>query len=319
MIKKLIIVLCVIVFLKLAYNFFSSEDVNMDTNMDTNMANEVIVDPYKDATNWTMTMYGSADGDNMMSFTIKSDKGGLAIIDGGYDTSETDCNVLIKEIENNSNVVDAWIITHFDTDHVGAFLKITEDHPDILIKKIYVQEIPEREILVEKGVEERSVKSLDTYLSRTYDNAEVVHAGDEFDIIGLKMKVFSSYDKWMNEKTNNLLNNGSMIFTLSGKETKALFCSDTQSPEIYEYIANNYKDELDADILQIGHHGNTKFPKEFFEQVSPEDALFCASNWIYYNERNIEWFTIEDVKSYCEETGAKLWHFDSAPAEFTIR
>jgi len=311
MIKKIFICVCIIILCLLAYNFFNKNDDVVDKTQNANV--------YENATEWKMTMYGVPEGDNMMSFTIKSDVGGLAIIDGGYDVSVQDCEALLKEIAANSNVVDDWIITHFDTDHCGAFLKITGEHPEIVINNIYIQEIPDREILVKKGVEERSLGAIDTYLSRDYKNVNVVHAGDEFNIIGLKMKVLSSYDKWMDEKTNNLLNNGSMIFKLSGKEKSALFCADAQSVEIYNYLVENYEADLDSDILQVGHHGNTSFPKEFFEKVSPEEAVFPASNWIYYNERNIEWFTIEEVKQYCEEVGAKLIHLEAEPAVFTIR
>ena len=288
---------------------YTSENIIEENNEDT----------YIEAKEWKMTMYGSDEGNNMMSFVLKSDIGGLVIIDGGYDDFEPDLNVLRQEIEANNNVVDHWIITHFDADHAGAFLKITEENPNIEIKNIYVQEIPERDILIEKNVEERSLGILDTYLSRTYQNVNIVHSGDEFDVLGLKMKVLSSYDKWMAEKSSNLLNNGSMMFTLSGNETKALFCSDVQNIEIYNYILENYKDDLDCDILQVGHHGNTKFPKEFFEIVSPKEALFCAPKWLYYNERNVSWFTIENVKKYCEEVGANLWHYDSTPLELVIK
>ena len=284
--------------------------------------NEVIIeniDVYKDAKTWNMTMYGKPDGDNMMSFTIKSDVGGLVIIDGGYDYSEEDCRVLLEEIENNSNLVDAWIITHFDADHCGAFLKITEDHPEIEIKDIYVQEVPDRSSLIEKGVEDRSIVSLDTYLARDYNNVTTVHSGDEFNIIGLKMKVLSSYDKWMAEKESNLLNNGSIVFKLTGNENSVLFCSDTVSEGIYSYLLENYESELDSDILQVGHHGNTKFPKEFFEKVSPQVAIFTAPSWIYFNERNVDWFTIENTKNYCEETGATLIRFEEEPVVFTFK
>ena len=60
-----------------------------------------------------------------------------------------------------------------------------------------------------------------------HDNVRVLKAGDELDVIGLHMKVLHTCNRTVVENSDNILNDGSMVFKLSGKKRSVLFHADT--------------------------------------------------------------------------------------------
>lgn len=266
----------------------------------------------KDVVNssWTLTQFGSNEGGQMMSFTVEGDKEGLVIIDGGYKDNDEQYSFLMDKISKHNNVVDSWIITHFDSDHGGEFVRIANEEKDVRIKKVYVADTPtDMELLKENAPFEDEWEIYESYLKMDLPQKVKVHPKDKFSFIGLRMEVLCSYEDWIDEKTNNLLNNGAIVFKLYGNKESALFCGDVQESIIGEYLITNYKDKLKSDYLQVAHHGNNKLGDEFYKLVSPKIAFFPAPDWLMNNEGNVSWFTVGNNKELLESLGAKcLWH-----------
>ena len=234
-------------------------------------------------TEWTVTQFGENLHDQMMSFVIEGNKYGLVIIDGGYIDKEEQYNFLMNKIEKHNNVVNAWIVTHFDSDHAGEFVRIVQDS-NVKIEKIYVADFPtDIEMLQNNLSYEEDWSIYSKYLSLDLPQKVKVHENDKFEIIDLKMKVLSAYEDWIDEKTNNLLNNGSIIFKIYGNKESILFCGDAQDKLIGEYLLNNHKNDLKSDFIQVGHHGNNSFEKDFYKAVNPKVAFFCAPDWLINN------------------------------------
>ena len=209
-------------------------------------------------TEWKITQFGDNIGSQMMCYTIEGNKKGLIIIDGGYKDNKEQFEFLKNKIAENNNVIDAWIITHFDSDHAGTFLEVCEQLKDIKIKKIFVQDAPENlEILKENASWEDDWSTYEECMKLDLSSKIEAHSGDFYkNIIGLDIKVLCSYEDWIDKKTNNLLNNGSIVFKLYGKEQSILFTGDIQETVISQYLIDNYKEELKSDYLQVPHHGN---------------------------------------------------------------
>lgn len=118
---------------------------------------------------------------------------------------------------------------------------------------------------------------------------------------------------------SNLLNNGSLVFKLYGNEESMLFCADTQSNLISEYLLENYKDKLKSDYLQVGHHGNNGFSDEFYETVNPKVAFFSAPTVIMENINNISWYSTEYLSNLLENMGATIYSFKDSPAQIVMK
>ena len=278
--------------------------------------NDLIID--QDAPNdaWQITQYGDDNGNQMMCYVIEGNKHGLVIVDGGYYDDEPQAEYVRGQIRDNGGKVDAWILTHFDSDHAGLFEKIEETNPEFKIDNLFIQDVPnDIELLKENAPWEEEFDCFERFNNSNYTNIEnmhKVHSGESYDFIGLNMKVLSSYDKWIDEEMGNLLNNGSIVFKLSTEKESMLFCADTQDKKVEDYIMENFKDDLPSDYIQVGHHGNNKFTKEFYETVNPKIAFFPAPTWLMDNISGIEWFTVGTIREWFKEMGVQIyWHKDT--------
>ncbi len=147
-ILPIILVLCMIVGGSLAYVKISRQQkvitqlavqLNSPTNQIDAMPN---LRPY-DEEKWLLTQYGEIDKERQICYTVTSSNG-LVIIDGGF---EYEVPRLRKIIASYGNHVDAWILTHPDSDHITAFMEIYKDLQGITIDKVYTPEYPSIDIL----------------------------------------------------------------------------------------------------------------------------------------------------------------------------
>lgn len=271
-------------------------------------------------TSWTVTQYGENNMPQMMCFTIEGNENGLVVIDGGYKNFEEDVNRIIEIANNHNNQIDAWIVTHLDSDHVGVCLNIIDYHPEIKINKIYTPNVPTFEQAKEKYPQETEWENFQEFTALNLENVEWLKENDEIkDIIGLKMKVLWAYSDWVYENCNNLLNNGSLVFKLYGKEESMLFCADTQNPKVEEQIIKKHKSDLKSDYLQVGHHGNNNFSQDFYKLVFPKKAFFTGPKVLIENPDNISWFTAGKVNGWLEEMGVETYCHETAPNVFELK
>lgn len=271
---------------------------------------------YSDFYNWKVTQYGDNEGNQSSFYAIESPAGRLTLIDGGWDSQyETVWNV----IEEYDYHIDNWIISHPHFDHVGAFNHIMSDpelRDKITIDQIYATPVNEKRD--EETAQEYDV--FEDYL--TYkdimsglDNVIYVHAGEEYNVDGLKMKIINAWDENVDSLPDHLCNDGSLMFKLSSFRESMLFCSDVQS-EMEQFILPNYSEEIHTDYVQCGHHGNWGLTKDFYEVVDPE-VVFMDSPASLFDKRD----GVYDgyiLKDYFEEKGVTLYTFDGAPHTITM-
>lgn len=199
---------------------------------------------------WTITQYSSPSDYQAMFYIIKDKMGRITVIDGGYrEDADYVKDILLQE----KSEVDNWIITHPHPDHVGAFNYINRHYSDeIKINQIYAIEM-NYDKYKEKAKEWDGFHEYEKFLSvaENAKNLTYVHDGDEFDINGLKMKVFNAYSEKIDALSDDLANDGSMMFKLQGNEESILFCADV-GYRISDKIIADYKEELRSNYIQMG-------------------------------------------------------------------
>lgn len=262
----------------------------------------------EESSGWTVTQYGDAGGNQLMFYTIEDKDNNLIIIDGGYDTDEAKVR---NVIENHGNHVSVWIITHPHPDHAGAFNAIMSNPGDIIIDDIYTIEVNyERYLETAEDYDRFDVYETFLNLTKNLPDLNYVYENDEFEILGLKMKVLHTWDENTDELDENLCNNGSMMFILSGEEESMLFCADVES-ETQLFVIDRHADELDVDYVQLGHHGNWGLTAEFYEYTSPDAVFFDAPDWLVYTtDATYDAFILKD---YFDKKGIKVYAFTTAP------
>lgn len=265
---------------------------------------------------WTVTQYGSGSGNQMMFYTITNPKGQLAIIDGGWDT---DADQVRRVIGEHHGHVDAWVITHPHPDHVGAFNAIMAANTDgsVVVDRIYTVPV-NRERYQETA---HTYDVIDAYeifyiLTKDADNVIYLRENDSFDLIGLKAEVLHSWDEHVDALPDHLCNDGSLMFRVDGKKNSMLFCADVQA-EMEEFIIPFHREDLKADYVQCGHHGNWGLTTDFYDLVGAKTAFMDApADILDQEDSRYDGYLLRD---YFLANGTALMRPETAPNTVQLR
>lgn len=290
------------------------------TSLNVNAASE---SPKKDSrANFSamITQYGNPNGNQSTFYTIETKSKGLIVIDGGWGYDAANVQKIIKK---KGNVVDAWIITHPHPDHVGAFNHIYGKKNGIKVKKIYTIKMDESKYKqYAKPWDEYEVYQKFNTLISGSSKVRYLKAGDKFRIKGLDFKVFNAYASYVPKYTKDLCNGGSLMFKVIGKKQSMLFCADVGST-LSDYLLKKYKNEIKADYLQVGHHGNGGLKKSFYKKVKPKKAYFDAPNWLMENKDQYTGekanFKTKNTIQCLKRLGAKIYSFKMSPNKIILK
>ncbi|MCR5282512.1 MAG: MBL fold metallo-hydrolase [Lachnospiraceae bacterium] len=289
---------------------------------------------YVPATLFTLRHYPDPEGYNCMSYTLAGDDGSLIVVDGGRAWQSLE---LVDTIKKLGGRVDAWIITHPHDDHAGVLASILEaewDKSEIEIGQIYLGEW-DFDAVDRQGIRTDSVHYLLGNLEKR-DNVTYLSQGQELSVCGLTMKVLHTCNPEVVAGSDNILNDGSMVFKLSGEKTSILFLGDVADNSaalrekegitdekvgqgskmgrlIAEQILSDYPEDVKSTFVQMAHHGNSQLPDAFYEAVSPKAAIFDAPDWLMENRDKetgeSSYYTTPHYRALMEKLGAKIITF----------
>ena len=264
---------------------------------------------------WLVTEYSMESEDQGMFYTLENlQDDTLLVIDGGDAQNEQ----LVRDtIIEKGGTVDAWILTHYHQDHVDSFNAIYEDPQEIKIKDVYVTPL-DAEKFYSVAQEWDDVDSFDKFLKVTEDAANInyVSRDDVLTFDDLTITFFNAYDDVVIDCATDIPNNDSLVFKLETDSRSMLICGDCHSEYMAEYFVDNYGDELKADILQCGHHGNNSMPTDtgFYEEVNPEVAIFDTPDKIMFSPE----YTAGALGSYLQDLGVRIVWYSTAPNTFGL-
>ncbi len=261
-------------------------------------------------TAWTITEYGDDYGSQSEFYTMKNnDDGTLIVIDGGWDANTEQVRSIINI---NCGKVDYWFITHYDADHVSAFNNIYADPQGITICTIYATPLDYDlycTYAADRWWDTPEVYKL--FLDQTAGDERVVYLNrdDNFEIAGLNIYVYNSFDQMIIDTGNpDVANFGSLMFKITGKEDSFLVCGDVYGT-LWLDLSEMYGDELEANYVQLGHHGNNHVAPEEWAVVNAEVAFFDGPAWLTESDD----YDAKALIEWCESCGIKTYTYGTAP------
>lgn len=261
---------------------------------------------------WLITQYGNKDGNQLMFYTIEDMQGHLIVVDGGWTTDADYVKSVLKSLGNH---VDAWILTHPHQDHIGAFNEIWQNPGKLTVDRVYAVDMALPELCMENAPWDET-EQYTLFQQLTISQLTYVQTGDTFDIYGLTLEVLSAYNDQVDELSNDLLNDGSMLFRLKGNTQAMLFCSDV-GKSMSDYLLETYGESLKSDYIQMGHHGNGGLKKDFYDMVEPEAALFDAPDWLMHDTTGR--YTNPQTTYWMASNGAKIISFATTPNQILLK
>ncbi|MCI8482771.1 MAG: MBL fold metallo-hydrolase [Lachnospiraceae bacterium] len=266
----------------------------------------------KKKSDWKITQYGEASGSQMMFYTLQDYHGHLIVVDGGWPQN---AEMVRRVLKKKGGHVNAWILTHPHEDHIGAFCDIYKNPGNIKIDKVYAVEMASPKLCLDNAPWD-SVTAYQRFRALSISQLKYVHRGDVLKIGKLKIEILSAYEKKIDRLSSDLLNDGSMVFKVYGKEESMLFCADA-GKSISDYLKKKYGSKLKSDYLQMGHHGNGGLKKNFYKTVNPDVAFFDAPDWLM--EGKYGGYTTPRNRKWMEEMGSKVVSFSTAPNTVVLK
>lgn len=260
----------------------------------------------KKETDWEITQYGDASGSQLMFYTLQDHYGHLIIVDGGWPANAEMVRSVIKQ---KGGHVNAWFLTHPHEDHIGAFCDIYENPKNIKIDKVYAVKMASPRLCMYNAPWD-SVAAYERFRAMHIRQLNYVHRGDHLKVGKLKIEILSAYEKKIDDISSDLLNDGSMVFKVYGKEESMLFCADA-GKAVSDYLKEKYGSRLKSDYIQMGHHGNGGLKKDLYKIVNPDVAFFDAPNWLMEDSEGR--YTTPWNRKIMESMGSRVVSFSTAP------
>ena len=277
-----------------------------------------------------ITQYGrDYYGGPTMFYTIDDLKGHFIVIDGG---NPDEAEYVMNRIRMYGNHVDAWILTHPHSDHIGAFNEIyrryvtgegipnengvrVDSGERLTIDNIFAIDLDE-DYYAEIA---RSWDGIETYydfnsLAEDMDNLTYVERGSTYETAGITFKVYNTFtDESYDIYTGSLPNAASMVlevFGPSGENGESmLFLGDLEQGNA-DLISSLFGDELSADYVQAAHHGQN-VDYDFYELIGAHTAFVDAPGWLRLE--NPDTHTSYEHLVWFNENGYDVLTYDTTP------
>ena len=270
---------------------------------------------YRKKNTWVLVQYGDASGNQGLFYSLKNQwDHTLILVDGGWPENEAYVRAVIEE---NGGTVDAWFITHYHADHVSAFNAIYQNPGKIRIRDVYDTPLDwDTFAAVSRSWDTPEAFRHFLQVTQGKKNIHYLSQGDTFAIGSIKAEVFHAYSPELTScYGDDIPNNASLVFRLSGKRDSILFCGDAHQEPLAACLVQTYADRLQSEYVQTGHHGNNSLPESFYDTVKPDLAFFDAPQWLLEGEK----YTAKDLSAFFQEKGVRVCDYTTVPNSFIFR
>ncbi len=211
--------------------------------------------------------------------------GYCAVVDVGEPEAAPTVNKALKDY--GIEEIDALIISHLHSDHVGALPEIAELYP---IGNLFMPKILNKSIITAK-----TGKRTATENGASFYEAQ---QGTNFQIGEFEITILSDYD-------GNLEENDRSVFVMAEIDgDKILFTGDAEIKTENKLLNDNIN--IDCDILKVSHHGsNSSSSERFLSEVTPDYAVISVGKNNEYSHPHTE--TLNSLK----KCGTKIFRTDT--------
>ncbi|HEY4474515.1 MAG TPA: ComEC/Rec2 family competence protein [Candidatus Paceibacterota bacterium] len=218
---------------------------------------------------------------------VETPSGNQVLIDGGPDNKVI--QELAKVMPFYDHDIDMVVATHPHADHIAGLISVLERYEvkNILQAKEYYNSpvvLTWRDVVQGEGANE-----IEAIAGKT------IELGN--DVV---LKIIYPRQSLEGQTVKNP-NNNSVVMMLDYKDTEILLVGDIESKVEKELLG----DEIDADILKVGHHGSkTSTTVGFLEKISPQVAFIGVGSKNKFGHPSSE------VTQRLENLGIKYYRTD---------
>jgi competence protein ComEC len=192
---------------------------------------------------------------------LRTPHGHWILVDAGraWHGGDAGRQTVVPYIGRRGGPLDLFVLSHPHTDHVGGAATVLDAlHPMTYVDAGF------------PGAADAYRASLDA-ARRDHVRWVRAHPGDEMAVDGVALEFLAPDSTWTAKLVDPNL--ASVIVLVRYGEIRMLMMGDAEQPE-EEWLLENERDELHADVLKVGHHGSkTSSSERFLDAVAPRLAL----------------------------------------------
>jgi competence protein ComEC len=188
------------------------------------------------------------------------------LIDGGRSGDRMEEAIIPYLQEHGIEELDYLVISHPDQDHIGGFPRLLENMP---VRALVDPVIP--------NTNQTYAQILETALELGIEGI-LVRRGDTLDLgADVEVDVLWPTDEYIAQSGDDERNDNSIVLKLQYGDVSILIPGDAERGAETELVEHDESDQLQSDILVVGHHGsNTSSTAEFLDAVDPTVAIISA-------------------------------------------
>ncbi len=259
-------------------------------------------------------LYQLTDKNQIMSYMLKTKNGSLVMLDGGEARDYREIIALAQHVTGDEKpVIDAWFFSHSHSDHVNAFVELMNEAPDALeIKKVYHHVTSEEFVLLNesgnKATYRRFIKALKKY-DESGANIVEVQEGETYTYDDVKVEVLIVPDEELAKDSVTPINDCSVVYRMTIDGQRVLFLGDGYH-QVGDRLVQKYGDDLQADVVQMAHHGSQGVQNSVYAKIAPKVCLWPTPQWLWDNDQGGgydtgPWETIEVHRYMRDKLGVK--------------
>ncbi|MEG1752030.1 MAG: MBL fold metallo-hydrolase [Clostridia bacterium] len=219
------------------------------------------------------------------AIVVEFTNGSVMLVDSGLDTKESKqillnyLNIQIFKDLNNSKpdsekVIDSFVITHAHDDHIGGAPEVFDN---FLVKNFYRPNVKTQSEKTSTTPQNNVCTSL--LYAKTIQKANAEQGCTNFyNKSGLSLKEGVAKIDFLSPISASYANpnNYSPIMIIEYMSKKIMLTGDAESL-VEREVLNKYKNELQVDVLKLGHHGSkTSTCENFLYATSPQYVVISS-------------------------------------------
>ncbi|MFT7558068.1 MAG: competence protein ComEC [Planctomycetota bacterium] len=192
--------------------------------------------------------------------------------------------------------LDYVAATHLDKDHIGGLLSVFET--------MSIRQVLDTGMLPEDTVDERYYETIDEYgIER-----QAIYRGDYIELDKEARVSIEIFSPDLEEMDTYSTNDKSLVMRLQYGDTSIMLTGDASQKIEKKLVLLG--DDLDVDILKVGHHGSkTSSAGEFLDATTPELVIIQAGENNRYGHPHadvLSAFRSRDIEYLCNCTEGRI-------------
>lgn len=270
---------------------------------------------------WLSTIR-SGKGDCLhIRFLGESGKPRNIIVDTGTTSTSGEFRKLYEKICASGEIVDALFVTHYDDDHIGGILKLTQTVRDLKIGTVYLNAVsngavpsPELSAMQNQKLFHALLPSSVGICTSVLQGQRIILDGAEMLVIAPSLErrveavkemeraentitllaAHSDWDKTLDElmemerpkPDTSVSNQSSIVMVFTYVDQKFLLCGDAPAGSIEEGL-RSIADRA-FDLVKLPHHGSIRnLSDSFLDMITSKAFLICADGSSHPSKQTI--------------------------------